>query len=237
MQLPDRTRSVAGRDPLQRSYLFSALSEQQLERLRKGVSRIRVEEKQLLVHCGQEFESFYQVVEGMMKLSRISAGGDEKIMQIIKPGNIFGAALMFLDKKRYPVNAEAVRASEVLAIRAALFMEILRESPETCFKIMGHLSRQLSCHVSNIDGLCLQSAPCRLVRYLMSHLPDEPGAKPEVRLEIPKHMLASHISVQPETLSRILRDLSEKGIIEVERRRIRILDLQALKDHGSVCET
>ncbi len=217
--------------------LFAALSEQQLDRLHKGVSRIRVEERQVLVQCGQDFVHFYQVATGLIKLNRVSPAGDEKILRLVKPGDTFGTALMFMDKKRYPVNAEAVRPSDVLAIRASLFLEILRESPLISDLIMGHLSHQLSCHVSSIDGLCLQSASCRLIRFLLESLPANPKDPPEIRLDIPKHVLASHISIKPETLSRILRDLSDRGIIEVERRCIRILDLDAFQSHGGSCES
>ncbi|MBF0176806.1 MAG: Crp/Fnr family transcriptional regulator [Magnetococcales bacterium] len=231
-----KINSPLSKDLIRRTPLFASLAERQLERLQQGIARIRLAEKQVLVHRDQEFVHFYQVATGMVKLGRVSHTGEEKVLRLVKPGETFGTALMFLDKKRYPVQAEAVHSGEVLSIRANLFLEILRESPETCFKIMGHLSRQLSCHVSNIDGLCLQSAPCRLVRFLLASLPPEPGAAPVVHLDIPKHLLASHISVKPETLSRILRDLSEQGIIEVERRQIRILDLTALRRQGSQCD-
>ncbi|MBF0153749.1 MAG: Crp/Fnr family transcriptional regulator [Magnetococcales bacterium] len=216
--------------------LFASLTEQQLDRLHRGVSRIHLEDKQILVQCGQEFTHFHQVATGVIKLNRISSSGDEKVLRLVKAGETFGTALMFMDKKCYPVNAEAVRPSDVFSIRASLFLEILRESPETCFKIMGHLSRQLSCHVSSIDGLCLQSAPCRLIRFLLESLPPNPKDLSEISLDIPKHVLASHISVKPETLSRILRDLSDRGIIEVERRCIRILDLEAFQQQGNMCE-
>ncbi|MBF0136634.1 MAG: Crp/Fnr family transcriptional regulator [Magnetococcus sp. DMHC-1] len=234
---PKNHKPILSKELIRGTPLFTSLSEQQLDRLHKGIAKVRVEEKQSLVQCGQDFVHFYQVASGMIKLNRISPSGDEKVLRLVKPGDTFGTALMFLDKKCYPVNAEAVRTSDVLSVKASLFLEILRESPETCFKIMGHLSRQLSCHVTSIDGLCLQSAPCRLIRFLLDSLPANPGKLPEIRLDIPKHLLASHISIKPETLSRILRDLSDKGIIEVDRRCIRVLDLEAFQQHGNLCET
>jgi len=77
--------------------LFSRLSQEQLERVSLHSTRLKLSEGEVLFEQDSPANAFYLVTHGMMKLFRLSASGEEKIIEIVSPGQTFAEALMFLD--------------------------------------------------------------------------------------------------------------------------------------------
>jgi CRP-like cAMP-binding protein len=95
---------------------------------------------------------------------------------------------------------------------------MLRESPETCLRMLGHLSQRLHMRIREIEYLTLESATHRLVRLIEGRLPAQGQGPFEVTLQESRQEIASRLSMKPETLSRILRQLSDAGAIAVQGR-------------------
>jgi CRP-like cAMP-binding protein len=188
-----------------------------------------------LFEQGDPARRFYLVLKGQIKLYRLSPEGNEKVIEIVTPGNTFAEALMFLNHPHYPVGATAIGAVELLGIDTGDFVRMLRESVETCFLIMGDMSRRLRGLIGEIDNLSLHSATCRVAGYLLRRADEEGDG---FDLGVPKLVIASRLTVKPETFSRIIRDLSDQGIIRVQARQIEVLDrvaLQAAAERQSAC--
>ena len=139
---------------------------------------------------------------------------------------------MFLDQPRYPVCSQALGVSEVISINSADFMEMLRNSVDLCLLLLGDMSFRLRGLIREIDDLSLHSATCRVAAYLYTHKPED---SKEFDLEIPKHVLASRLSVKPETFSRIIKGLKSKGVLEIKGSKVIINDLEALEQTADVC--
>ena len=90
---------------------------------------------------------------------------------------------------------------------------MLRESPETCLRMLGHLSQRLHMRIREIEYLTLESATHRLVRMIESRLPPDTDGPAEIQLQESRQEIASRLSMKPETLSRILRTLQDSGAI------------------------
>ena len=215
---------------LRRSYLFSALDDGQIQRVLQTTRRYALEENELLFEAQRPALSFYLVLKGQIRLFLLSARGDEKVVEIINAGQTFAEAVMFMEGQGYPVNAAAVMPTELLSLDNATFHELLKNSNDTCLRLLGDMSMRLRGMVGEIDYLTQQNAEYRLVNYLLKMLADDHGDTAEIRLVTPKSVIASRLSIKPETLSRILHRLSEQGIIEVDQRDIKIQDVQALRD-------
>ncbi|QGU32990.1 Crp/Fnr family transcriptional regulator [Thermochromatium tepidum] len=212
-------------DELRRAPLFSRLEPNQLERVVRHASRFRLSAEQLLFSQGDPATRFYLLLSGQMRLFRLSPEGAEKVIEIVNPGQTFAEALMFLNAPRYPVGAAALADSELIAIDSSDFAAMLRESVATCFVLLGALSQRLRALIGEIDDLTLHTATSRVARYLASHLP--PGAR-SLELDVRKAVLASRLSVQPETFSRVIKSLTEQGVIRMEGALVRVLDPHAL---------
>ncbi|MFP4280639.1 MAG: Crp/Fnr family transcriptional regulator [Halochromatium sp.] len=128
---------------LRQAPLLAALSPAQLARLLQRASQVRLAAGQMLFRQEEPAARFYFVRSGQIRLFRLSSDGGEKIIELIRAGQTFAEALLFMGTGRYPVCAAALTEAQVVSIDAADFAAMLRESPETCFALLGDLSRRL----------------------------------------------------------------------------------------------
>lgn len=215
---------------LKKAPLFSEFNAVELAQI-GGCSDYQVLEKnQILFQQGQMATNFFLNIHGQIKLAFLSAQGDEKIMDTIHQGQSFAEAIMFLGEKQYPLNATALIPSVILCINAQCYLDILEKSPRACFKIMGKLSHRLHWAMSEINHLTLHNGTYRLVSFLLN-IEQNDDKLGNIYLPISKQMLASKLAIQPETLSRILKKLTEEGLLKVDKNHISLLDIPKLQQH------
>jgi CRP-like cAMP-binding protein len=213
---------------LRSHHLFAGLSPEQYQRL-QGASRIDAYDAgQTLFDRGQPAQSFFIVVDGQVNLVLYSRAGEHKIVDILGPGQSFAEAAMFMEAPGYPVAAVAGTDARVARFASREYLAILRDSPETCLRMLGQLSLRLHMRIREIEQLTLESATHRLIYLLQSRLPTGQDGPAVVSLLESRQELASRLSMKPETLSRILRHLSDAGVIEIEGRELRIPDRRRL---------
>lgn len=217
---------------LQKSFMFARLSDKQLDRVAKHAVRIHLDEGEMLFQQKDPAKRFYLLLSGQVKLFRLGPGGNEKVIEIVTPVSTFAEALMFLDQPTFPVGAQVMQRAHIISIDARDFSRMLRESVDTCFMLMGDMSQRLRGLIREIDNLSLSSATCRVAGYLLTKSEPE-GATFD--LQVPKQTLASRLSVQPETFSRIIRQLSNKGILKIHGSRVEISDRPGLSKIANVC--
>lgn len=212
--------------------MFGAFDDDQFRELARAMQPLELAPRQLLFQRGDAAEHFYIVLEGSVRLVLQSRDGQEKVVERLGPGQSFGEALMFLAAPAFPLAAIALEASRVLAVPSQAFRTLLRESPDTGMRMLADLSRRLHAMVREIEDLTLESATRRLTRHLLGHATDAPEGGAVVTLDETKQQLASRLAMKPETLSRILRSLSDAGMIAVDGRSIRVLDAARLRTVG-----
>ena len=217
-------------DELRGIYLFSVLDEQQLATVLNTTRVVRLAEGERLFDHGQPSRHYFFLRSGEVKLFRSARDGGEKVIEIVRSGETFAEAVMFMEEARpYPVSAQAIVASELLAFEQASLLGILEQSTPTCMRLMAGMSRRLRQQVDEIDRLTLQNATYRLAAYLLQQIPPGVLESPQLHLTTPKHVVASRLAIQPETFSRILARLAEKGCMEVHGQNIVLIDIEALR--------
>lgn len=212
-------------------HLFSKLTELQLDRVYQFSQAVHLDEGQILFNQAEKVKAFYMVLSGKIKLFRMSADGQEKIIEIVKAGEVFAEALMFTDQTDYPVSAAALAETEVLSISSVKFKNMLWDSTDTCLLLLGDMSLRLRRLISEIDKLTLHSGTCRVASYLIQEMPE--GQK-EFKLEIPKNIIAARLSIKPETFSRIIKSLSNKGILSIDGNSVIVHDVDTLKEQSII---
>ncbi|MCB1758175.1 MAG: Crp/Fnr family transcriptional regulator [Gammaproteobacteria bacterium] len=213
---------------LKDTYLFSQLDDAQLDRVRSFSQPVNLDDGAALFEAGDEARRFFMVIDGQIKLSRLSLNGNEKVIEVVSAGHTFAEALMFLDRPNYPVRAVALGSTRLLAIDNRAFLALLRESVDTCFRVMGDMGQRLRRLIKEIDDLTLQSASGRVAGYLCGKAHRQ-QTRVEFDLETPKGVLASRLSVKPETFSRILNNFTTQGLVRVKGGHIEVLDLAGLR--------
>jgi CRP/FNR family transcriptional regulator, dissimilatory nitrate respiration regulator len=214
---------------LRAHHLFESLGEELFARALLRAEIVALDAGQLLFQRGERASWFFVVLEGEIKLALHSRTGEEKIVERLLPGQSFAEALMFIEVPVYPLAAIAVQHSRLVRIEAAGYLAMLRDSPDACLRLLADLSRRLHARIREIEELTLESATRRVARHLLELAPLDAPAPVEVVLDESRQMLASRLAMKPETLSRILRSLSDLGAIRVEGRSITLLDRQALQ--------
>lgn len=211
--------------------LFRPLSGVQLRELQQGIVVKGLTTGDHLFEAGHRADNFYLIRRGKIKLYRLSPSGQEKVIEIIGQGNTFAEALMFHDIPEYPVSAQALSEVEIFAINNRAFLNILGQSIETCFQVMADISVRLKRHLNEIDALTLQNAALRVINYLGYLIPEGSREAAEITLPAAKNIIASRLSITPETLSRILNTLSGKGLISVDGLHIKVYDVERLRTY------
>ncbi len=214
---------------LKKNALFSALDKEVLDALVDRCRQVTLKNGDILFHLGDAAQHFFLVESGLIKLARSNPDGQEKVIHLVRPGESFAEAVMFMDAKRYPVTASALEDSRLVAVPNEDYRRIIKDSPETCMRLLADLSMRLRSRLDDIDQLTLQQSRPRVVRYLLAQGPSGLDAGAEVQLPAPKHVVASRLSMTPETLSRILHELTSSGLIRVDRRRVELSDPEGLR--------
>lgn len=212
--------------------LFRELAAEEIDRVSVGTRELRVKRGDILFQKGDPTRGFYIVVYGQVKLLLITPNGDEKVIEIMGPGQSFGEALMFMEKP-YVVTAHALADSMLLHVsKEAVFEEIDRD-PKFARRMIAGLSRRLHHLIIDVESYSLRSATQRVIGYLLQpdHDHDEAHARTVVTLPASKSVIASRLNITPEHFSRILHELTEAQLIEVTGRTVRILDMEKLRTY------
>lgn len=215
---------------IKRHYLFSPLQEAELTRLLATVKLHELAAEEFLFYQDDEAERFFLLADGQIKLFRTAPDGNEKVVEIITPGQTIAEAVLFMQRHRYPVGAQAIRPARVYAIQGQAYVELLQGNMDACMRILGDLSMRLHARLNDVVNLTQQNATFRVVRYLTGLLPHNAANGALIVLNTPKQVIASRLSVKPETLSRIMSNLAQKRVIEVKGREICVLDIERLRE-------
>ncbi len=209
--------------------LFVGLPEHSFDSVMKQSFVINIAANKQLFEQGQAVSDFFVLSKGQLKLTRLSSEGDEKVIEIINNGNSFAEAAVFGRFSGYPVNCFAIRDSIIFKINAVAYIKELQTSVDSCFAVMTTLSTRTHNLLSEIDRLTLHNATHRLGIYLLKEVEEEEGTI-EVDLTAPKHVIASRLSIKPETLSRTFKRLVECGYIAIKEKQIIINDVSKFRE-------
>ncbi|MDE2598002.1 MAG: Crp/Fnr family transcriptional regulator [Rhodocyclaceae bacterium] len=204
--------------------LFRSLDAAQLAVMTAAAQKISIEKNDFVFHRGDPCNGLHVVAVGHIKLAVPAANGQQKVIDFFGPGDAFGEAFMFLDKP-YMVEAQALDDSLLIWIDKQDIYNAIDRDPSFARRMLAGLSLRLHTLVKDIETVNLQNATQRVVAYLLS----QPREADETRFPFNKGLIASKLGLTPETLSRLLHQLAEAGLIEVSGKRVQIIDSAALE--------
>jgi len=245
-------------DLLRRCPLFAGLREEDLKRIRTIASLKQVGKKEILFSEGEEARGFYVTLSGKVKVYKVSPDGKEQILHVVSAPDAFAEAALFLEGS-YPAFAEALSDSQLLFFPKRDFIHLIEKNPQLSINMIVSLSQFLKRFASLIEELSLKEVSSRIAKYLIdlslklskvgtnrndcvgtTAVPARTdtrfreGKSPEeVELDLSKTQLALKLGTISETLSRTLAKMKAKGIIDVKKNRILILNREALEELAS----
>jgi len=210
--------------------LFQSLTAGQIEQIAASAQDLRLGKGEVVFHAGETPGGFYIVAFGQVKLFITSSAGDEKVVEIIGPRQSFGEAVMFLQRP-YPVTALALTDSWLLKIPQHAVDLLLAADPSFAKRMLAGLSFRLHSLVQDVESYSMRSSTQRVVGYLLQLCPEDSEAAQNITLPTSKLVIASRLNLTPETLSRILTELSNHRLIEVHGRQIQLISQQGLRTY------
>ena len=212
-------------------YLFSGLTDGEFESLAAEVAVETYDKGEILFHRGDTADAFFYIESGHVELSLISRDGQKKVVEVIAHGRTFAEAIIFMADAKFPVSAEALSDSVVYRIPNDAYRSLLQDSSDACMRLLSDVCYHLHQRVQEIERLTIQNARSRLASYLIDHIVETDDDVATVRLDLPRHVVASRLSITPETLSRLLRSMSDDGILTVDDRLIFVHSLSRLRPY------
>jgi len=188
----------------------------------------------ILFQQEESYRGFYLLIEGSVHVYRLSPEGRMLVLHVIRPGESFAEVPLFEheDGDTYPATAEALTDSTALFFPADAFLSFIDTHPRSALHMLGELAGRLRDAVRQLDAVSLHDVQERLARHLVEQVPtvpDDADASPTIELDIPKSVLAAELGTVPETLSRALRALEDKDLIQTEDTEIALTDVRGLR--------
>lgn len=209
--------------------LFSGLQDVAIRRLAGGTTQIRAHRGTLIFHPATPCGGLYVVIGGRVKLSRSVRKGSELVLAIAAPGDSLCVEILFRDQT-YGTSAEALEDVLLVHVAKPTLLAELEHNIAFARALIQALSGRVASVLQDLECCTLQSARERVAGFLLRHASEAEGLPPSsLRLPASKGVVASHLNLTHEHFSRVLRQLSEEGLIRVEGRDIAIPDLPRLR--------
>ena len=217
---------------LKRVPLFSTFSEQQLSAVLAYVQHRRYPRNALIVRAGDETDALYIILSGRVKVLIQDDEGHEVILSMMGSHDFFGE-MGLLDDQPRSASVEALEPCEMLRLSKAGFVTCMKDNVDLAMRIIRNLVKRLRDADRKIESLALIDVYGRVARLLLD-MAEEVDGKWVVPHAPPKQEIARMIGASREMVSRVVKDLQEKGLIRAERRKILLLDRQSMTARSTV---
>ena len=210
--------------------LFADVSGEALSRIAARAGEIDAPRRTVICRRGEPCRGIHIVISGQVKLSLQALQGDERVIELLGPGQSIGDSVLFADAC-YVSTAETLVDSRLAHIPKAAVLAELERNPRFARRMLVNVCTRLNHLVSDVEGYTLRTGTQRVTCYLTSQLtPLEGRSDPSITLPAKKGIIASYLNITHEHFSRILRELTVQGMIEVHGRVVRILDVERLRN-------
>lgn len=206
--------------------LFSALSIAELRQLMRQ-STVRACKRNDIVFLEDDpYAGLYLVLSGRVKAFKTNSEGKEQIIHLLGPRELFADVPLFTGGP-YPVTAQALEDTRLLFIPRQAFVDLLHGNPEICMRMLGAFAKRMRQLVNLVESLSLKEVTARLARYLVEEA--KRTSQSTLTLPISKANLAAFLGTIPETLSRSLHELENRGFVSVQGKQIVIRNASQLQ--------
>jgi CRP/FNR family transcriptional regulator len=226
---------MSEKDELRKIPFFREFSDEELTKL-TGILKERVIPRRQTIFLERDpGDSLYIVREGCVRVYCLTPEGQERTIATFGRGEFFGE-MAILDGQPRSATAETMENTRLFVIHAGDFVPLVSRNGSMAWKIIRALCVKLRETTKDVMEISYRGVRERLAQALLKladkfGVPDPLGTKIDVKIT---HMeLAKMISSNRETVTRMLQDLSESGLVEIVRRKIIIRDPGKLREECS----
>ena len=206
--------------------LFSSFTDTQLAALLPAVQHRRFPRGSYVIRAGEETDALYIILAGRAKVLIPDNDGNEVILSMIGPNEFFGE-MGLLDDQPRSASVETLEACEMLRISRGAFLNCLKDNFDAAMLIIRNLVKRLREADRKIESLALIDVYGWVARLLIE-LAQPVEGQWIIEKAPPKQEIARMIGASREMVSRVVKDLHDKGVIRAEKRKIYVLDRQSM---------
>jgi CRP/FNR family transcriptional regulator len=216
-------------DQIRKVPLFSTLTDDEFSQL-AHIFVLRAYRKGQVIFLEEETGNYmYLVLSGKVKVSKAGTGGKETILAIHRTGDFFGE-MSLLDGKTAPATVSAMEDAKIISVSGSDFHKYLMHNEKVMLQIINVLCARLR-QVWQTQSLSSSTADAR-IRMGIYQLAKRHGIRDAhgtiIDLKITHQELAEMVGTSRETVTRVLARLKDQGILEIDQRRMTLLDADAL---------
>lgn len=211
---------------------FAGLDERTLETVVKSASPHDYDSDQLVLLEGEPASGLYIVQRGWLKVSKIAVGGREQILQFLGKGDAFNAIGVFTGAPN-PATVTALEATRLWMIRRDTLLQMLDTNPRMARLILQDFAGRMTHLISLVEDLSLRTIEARLARLLLEQ---SVGDAVQRQKWATQTEMASRLGTVSDVISRTMRKLVERGVIQMSRNEIKILNCAELEKIAQIEE-
>jgi CRP/FNR family transcriptional regulator len=193
-------------------------------------ARRRLKRGAALYQAGGSFSAAYAIRSGSFKNTLVDGEGREQVTGFYMAGELLG--LEGLGSGRYVGSAVALEDSEVCVLPYTLIEELSRELPA----LQRHLHAVLAREITRDHGVMMLLGSMRSEQRLATFLINlsrrfvrRGYSSSEFHLRMTREEIGSYLGLKLETVSRLFSQFQKEGLVEVDQKRVRILDIRGLE--------
>ena len=208
------------------SPLLKELEPAARDRVLSAASERRVGRGDVLFHQDEPADALHMVAEGRIRLAQVTADGQEIVVRLCGPGEVF-AGIAALDGKTYPFTAAAAEAGVVLVWRRDTLRELFRTTPRleaNVLEIVGGHAREM---LDRFREMATESVPRRIARVLVRLVPA--GTEAPAVLGVTQQDLAAMAGTTLYTVNRVLSEWEGTGIVRTGRGRVEVVSIDRVQ--------
>jgi len=210
--------------------LFNTLSPEEANEIRPYLIPVSFKKKETIFSEGDSSEWLYIVIEGKVKITKLSQEGKELILEIISPYDFFGGVAV-VKGFPYPANAIAMEDVKLIKISKGNLMKILDRFPSVMFCMAQNLGERMKGTHDTLKNIALERVESRIASLLLK-LSKKAGRKtPDgilIDLRLTKQDIAEMVGTTVETSIRTMSKFKKSGIVAERSGKILIKDPEGL---------
>lgn len=211
--------------------MLDALSDSQKQRMDQMTTMLDVPRGERIYLAGDPSDQIFLLKSGAVRISTSGADGQETILAFLHPGDLFGELAIVDDGPRDHV-ASAHEDTVLCAINRDMVVQLVQQVPTLGYQITKLMGLRLRRFRTRVQELLCKGAPERVAHTLLD-LAAECGVRDaggvQLKIRLSQSDLGNLVGLARETINIVLQDFKQRGLIEVEGRRIRIVDEERLR--------
>jgi CRP/FNR family transcriptional regulator, cyclic AMP receptor protein len=200
---------------IRRVPLFAMLTAGQAEAVAEAVIKRRFKRGELVVEQGKKSNALFIILTGRTRVFTSDARGREVILASMQPGDYIGE-MSLIDNEPHSASVRAEVQTDVLMLGRLEFARCLPENTSMAYAVMKGLVQRLRSADRKIESLALMDVYGRVARALMEAAEVDNSGTTVIRDKVSRQDLAKMVGASREMVSRVMKDLEERGYIETQ---------------------